>query len=133
MFYISGTLEGGWLKARATGGGSNPRIGVRTGDDVMNAMEFGYLWAAKGVSATRMEDERVEEYQAPDGSVTRKPRFTTVHFTNADGTEFTMHEGDEVHFEGYWNRRYNDLVFTRVVEVRAAEREDAEESIPAEL
>lgn len=128
MLYVSGTLEGGWLKPRSSGGGVNPRIGIRTGDGVMNALEFGYLWAAKGVAPTRMEDERSVEYPNADGTVTVKSRFTTVHFTNPDGTEFTVREGDVVHFEAYWNRRYDDLVFTRLVLVEpAADAERAEE------
>lgn len=133
MLYISGTLEGGWLKPRSSGAGVNPRIGVRTGVEVMNALEFGYLWAAKGVTPTRMEDQRTVEYTNADGSVSTKTRFTTVRFTNPDGEEFVIREGDVVHLEGYWNRRYDDLVFTRVVSVEPAEREDAEQEVPAEL
>lgn len=99
----------------------------------MNALEFGYLWAAKGVTPTRMSEERTVEYTAQDGTVSRKSRFTVVEFTNPDGTEFTVREGDVVHFEAYWNRRYDDLVFTRIISVEPAAVEAAEQEVPAEL
>lgn len=134
MLYITGKLEGGWLKPRSSGAGDNPRIGLDTGEGTMNRREFGYLWAPKGQPATAMTDPVAVTYTDANGGETTKSRFTTVVFHNPDGEKFTLRQGDEVTFACYYNKRYDDLVFTSVVLVTPAEQSAeavVDEEVPA--
>lgn len=135
MFYVTGIVQGGWMKAKSSEDGFNPRIGLDTGADSVSRNEFGYFWSAKEVPNTKMSEPRSVEYKAEDGTVHSKERFTVIEFVNPDGEKFVIREGDELTVTAYYNKRYKDLVFMEVVEHKPAAREtqaeQAEVAIPA--
>jgi hypothetical protein len=111
MYVIEGILTWAGQAPKSSGDGSNPRVGIDTGEASRNRREFGYFWGADmtGPVQSRLIDE--------NGVETTKTRFTVLHapLLDADG-EVTgtvdIPEGSRVRALAYWNKRYNGHVIT---------------------
>lgn len=111
MYVIEGILTWAGQAPKSSGDGSNPRVGIDTGEQSRNRREFAYFWGAD--MSEPVQSRIIDEH----GTETVKTRFTVLHapVVDADGETtgtVAIPEGSRVRAFAYWNKRYNGHVVT---------------------